>query len=344
MTETPRHAVNNFDLIRVIAALQVLVFHAIEHLSIDSLRVFGDWTSYLPGVPIFFVVSGFLISRSWERAPSARHYFANRLLRIYPALWVCLAVSIAIFLAAGVRPPLAPFAVWLAAQLTIGQFYNPDFLRGFGVGVVNGSLWTIVVELQFYIVLPLLALLARRIRGGWWWLAGLALVSMLVSRVIVGDRATITQKLLDVTLAPYLFFFLVGVVGQRLARRYPGLFERRLLAWLAAYAVWIAVERYFLIRGSGGNQLNTISILLVGGVTLSAAFTMPHLSQILRGNDISYGVYIYHMPVINLLLFMGIAGVRGLALTLVLVCALALASWTFIERPALALKRYSARW
>jgi peptidoglycan/LPS O-acetylase OafA/YrhL len=40
------------------------------------------------------------------------------------------------------------------AQLSIVQFYNPDFLRGYGVGVLNGSLWTISVELQFYVMLP----------------------------------------------------------------------------------------------------------------------------------------------------------------------------------------------
>src|SRR5438552_3586792 len=96
---------NNFDVLRALAALQVLVRHAIEHLHITSLQSTGAFIDYFPGVPIFFVVSGFLISRSWERAPSVKHYLLNRGLRIYPALWICLGVSVLIFLSAGVRPP-----------------------------------------------------------------------------------------------------------------------------------------------------------------------------------------------------------------------------------------------
>jgi peptidoglycan/LPS O-acetylase OafA/YrhL len=92
-------------------------------------------------------------------------------------------VSVACFLASGVRPDSAGrFLACLAAQLTIGQFYNPAFLRGFGVGVLNGSLWTIPVELQFYLLLPLLALFARRRPAGWVVLAVTACVIMWAAR------------------------------------------------------------------------------------------------------------------------------------------------------------------
>jgi peptidoglycan/LPS O-acetylase OafA/YrhL len=336
--------VNNFDLIRAIAAMQVLVRHAIEHMHVERLQALGGIIDYLPGVPIFFVVSGFLITRSWERAPSAMHYAMNRVLRIYPALWICLGLSILIFLSAGVRPPsTGALLVWVLGQLSIVQFYNPPFLRNFGVGVLNGSLWTIAVELQFYLALPVLAYLARRQRWGWWPLTVAALTLMLVLRPLMLGRVTMTEKLIGVTVFPYLFFFLMGALAQQIFRTRSRWFVRTFVWWALTYVAWVVVERQFGVAGSGGNELNPVSIVLVAGLTISAAYTMPALSHRLHGNDISYGIYIYHMPVINLLLFHGIAGIGGLFATLVIVGALAILSWKIIEKPALGLKRYSAR-
>lgn len=96
--------VNNFDLLRLLAALQVAVVH-----SIGILKPTGYFASLLgvcldrfPGVPIFFVISGVLISKSYERSDSLRDYLRNRCLRIFPGLWVCLVVSVAVILALGV--------------------------------------------------------------------------------------------------------------------------------------------------------------------------------------------------------------------------------------------------
>ena len=154
--------INNFDLIRLFAAAQVVIVHGVDHLGVRGVDRFIDLISYFPGVPIFFTISGFLISKSWERSPDYKSYFRNRLLRIYPALWVCLFFTITIFITSGVRFDFGEFAAWLAAQLTFFQFYNPEFLRTFGVGVMNGSLWTIPVELQFYFLLPFLYLLCKQ--------------------------------------------------------------------------------------------------------------------------------------------------------------------------------------
>jgi len=68
---------NNFDLLRILAATQVLYFHTIFHLKIDA----PSWTlvfQYFPGVPIFFVISGYLVSASYERSESLMRYFWNR--------------------------------------------------------------------------------------------------------------------------------------------------------------------------------------------------------------------------------------------------------------------------
>ena len=139
---------NNFDLIRLLAATQVAMLHSIEHLEVPI----GDWKlliAYVPGVPAFFFISGFLISASWERNPNIRIFFANRFLRIFPGLWAAtlLAVTTLLIFGSGVdiRGNLSTFVLWFLTQSTIFQAWTPDFLRGYGVGAVNGSLPIIAV-------------------------------------------------------------------------------------------------------------------------------------------------------------------------------------------------------
>ncbi len=336
--------VNNFDLIRFFAALQVVVAHGAYYLHAPIWNPVGVVLGFLPGVPIFFVISGFLISLSWERAPSPASYVRNRLLRIYPALWVCLAISILIFLSAGVRAGSVEFTTWLAAQATIVQFYNPAFLRPFGIGVLNGSLWTIPVELQFYVLLPFLALVARKHPSRWLLLSIVAAVAMIFARTGLGVRDTMLQKLLAVSIVPYLFYFLVGVLMRYAYERHPAIFRGQAFGWIAVYAIWALIEVHFSIPGANGNLLNVVSLILIATLIISGAFSAPALSRrVLRGNDISYGMYIYHAPILNLLVAHQIGGGRGFALFFVTVVIFAFLSWRLVEKPMLSLKRNPLR-
>ncbi len=157
---------NNFDLLRLGAALA----SGIGARCVPPRGPEGWWgrvSLLIPGVPIFFFISGFLISRSYESNSRLDEYFRNRALRIYPALVVCTALSLLSVTVAGyfatVESPSAHFVAWILGQITVLQFYNPDFMRAFGTGVLNGSLWTITVELQFYVLIPLLYWVFRQL-------------------------------------------------------------------------------------------------------------------------------------------------------------------------------------
>src|SRR3984957_14474576 len=131
--------INNFDLIRLLAASQVAVVHAMSAFKIYDIHAiaFNLGMRMFPGVPIFFVISGFLISKSYERSTSLRDYYRNRCLRIFPALWVCLVASLGVILLAGVSvlgpvTTRASVACW-TAPMSLYQQFGPDFLQPVGM-------------------------------------------------------------------------------------------------------------------------------------------------------------------------------------------------------------------
>lgn len=350
-------ATNNFDLLRLLASFQVVYFHAVWHLRIgfgDAGKAFNHVFDFFPGVPIFFVISGFLISKSYERSSSLRSYARNRFLRIYPALWVSFAASLALLGVVGllgaafVATP--QFAAWVVAQLTFAQVYSPAHLRQFGIGTLNGSLWTIPVELGFYVAVPIVYLALRRLSrlAGDLLLAGVALASYTIWWAATnhpGHDSVLWLKMLLVSSVPYFYMFLFGVLLHRNFARVRRLFEGKVLFWTAGYiGLMLAIDALFGPSRKTSFPLVLASHLGLAGFTMSFAFSGQWLSErVLRGNDISYGLYIYHMLVVNLFVHYGAVGrARHAVLAVALSLAVATLSWRLVESPALRLKR-SAR-
>jgi peptidoglycan/LPS O-acetylase OafA/YrhL len=346
--------VNNFDLLRLLAALQVALVHGIGILKPAGYfaHLLGAGLNRFPGVPIFFVISGVLISKSYEHSASLRDYLRNRCLRIFPGLWVCLVVSVAVILALGVGsfgPITAPdWLLWWAKQMSIFQGSRPAFLKQLSTGL-NGSLWTIPVELEFYIVLPALyGILRLRRRLGNMRLLAIALASLAVQLLIVSGHRSVGQaraySLLQVTLAPYLWMFVVGISIQRNWSTVRGWLVGRAHWWGLGYLL-LCVAAGWLHIGTGGNNPSPVFLLPLAGLIVSLAMSAPQLSgRILRHHDLSYGLYLYHMLVINLLV--GLAAPSGWAsfgAAIMVSLGLAALSWTLIEKPYLTDKRGSLR-
>jgi peptidoglycan/LPS O-acetylase OafA/YrhL len=345
---------NNFDLIRLAAALQVACMHTATELGVPApgspLRVIAEW---FPGVPIFFFISGFLISKSFEKNSVLREYTQNRFLRIYPGLAVCFLLSVAsvgltgYFATVQVSP--VDVLLWIAAQLSVAQFYNPDFMRHYGLGVLNGSTWTITVELQFYLLVPLMYSILR-------WerlsrsrfnliLGGLILGFMIVNQVYMHaaeyHSRPLWYKFLGVSFAPWFYMFLTGVLFQRNFGEIQRWLGGRFIPVVGAYCA-LALMASRIFGWDFGNSLNPLLFIALGVVTFTAAFSYSSLSdRLLRRNDLSYGVYIYHAPVINVLLATGVsASWIGFPLAIATTFGLAYLSWCFVEKPALNLKRH----
>lgn len=345
---------NNFDLIRLGAALQVAIGHTASFYGLwEMLGLAGNALNVFPGVPIFFVISGLLISRSYESSGVLGDYLWNRALRIFPALWVCLVVTVALTIAfalpsIGDARPLRWLA-WWSAQMSVAQFWGPAFLHGLPTGGINGSLWTITIELQFYVFLPLLyAWLRLRRSTGNFALALLAMPSLALYVVM-----TMRQEWLGgprqfgvavLTLPAYLWIFTLGILIQRNFATLRPLLAGKLHWWLAGYAVVTVLAHRAGLRVAG-NAINPVSLVVLAGLVSSAAFTLPNLGERLLGrNDVSYGLYIYHAPVLNVLLAAALIP-PPLAIPVCVALALALAalSWWAVEKPFLRLKRRALR-
>ena len=337
---------NNFDLIRLFAASQVAISHIASHLGVEGSLL--GVLSLFPGVPIFFFVSGYLIYGSYEQSnknPNPNlNFFVKRFLRLFPALWLCFVLSIVSIWASGylseVDFSISEFAIWAITQNTVFQFYNPDFMRGYGVGVINGSLWTISVELQFYILTPLLFILLNKVRSHYVVLVLLFLVVANVSNTHFNEELNVYQKLIRVSFAPWLYMFMLGSLAYKYSSLVGVVQRINFLILIVLFAV-----SYFAIKDYGwGNGINPISYLLLAALVLKAAYTKPSLSDaLLKKNDISYGIYIFHMPIVNYLMYQNIMGIKGLVLAVIATLVVSTLSWFYYERRFLALKKSALR-
>lgn len=337
---------NNFDIIRLFAASEVAISHTASHLNIEHpiLSILG----YFPGVPIFFFISGYLIYQSYAniKENNPRIFFTNRFLRLYPALCFCFFITVlSLYLCGYIQTQnftQKDFAVWVFTSLTFFQFYNPDFLRGYGVGAINGSLWTISVELQFYILTPLLFIGYKRYRKTSVAIA-IMLLSVNVANTFLNEKDSIVLKLLSVSFVPWFYMFMLGAfisINEYL--------RKKILAVNPSIYFVIYVATYFVAteyKLGTGNGINFVSYLLLCLLVLRLAYANPTLSnRILKGNDISYGVYIYHMPIVNLWLFYKIQGTTtSLVAALASTVSIATISWFLIEKPSLKLKKMALR-
>jgi len=236
------------------------------------------------------------------------------------------------------------FAIWFVSQVSFVQFYNPDFLRAFGDGVVNGSLWTIPVEMQFYILTPLLIVLFAKKRSLFYILLLVSLLfnnvhNMEIDKVFAGEYA---HKLMAVTFLPWIYMFMLGALLNMYWHILERFFVGKFWIWLGLYSAAGALNFGFPIRIEG-NAIILPWVLLISGLIMSAAFTNNKLAELcLRKNDISYGIYIYHMPIFNFAIQMGLLeNIAWRWFWVLSVLVVAFTSWKIVEKPALRLKNYS---
>jgi peptidoglycan/LPS O-acetylase OafA/YrhL len=346
-----------FDLVRLVLAFLVLVSHTFPlggfNGGREPMSPLAPKALTLGGFAVggFFALSGLLVGRSaLRRRPGS--YARARFARLMPALWVSILFSAFVAAALGWRHehgafggflttrPDGPFGyVARAATLPVDFFHgiadvfvhDTPYGRATGGSWINGSLWTLPYEVRCYVVIGIVALIAKRYGSRLTisisWLVAFALAVGYAKRVdftrfVVGPYA-------DRQLIAFLFVFLTGTLVAVWADRI-GLF-----GWVPAGALLIA-----LIAGRSHSMFlaEHLSQAAMALVLPPIAAMLGPVAKLLAGIDISYGLYLYAWPMQQLVAMYHWAA-RPLTFVMasaVLAAACAAASWFLIEQPVMA--------
>lgn len=303
--------IRSLDGLRAVAALSIVVFHTLLFIQFEytplSIAFNHSWYYLATGVHLFFVLSGFLLFLPYVRAlldgkqlPSARRFYRRRALRILPAYWVCLAILVAL----KVYMRGVPFSLGdVAAHIALINDSFPQFNRDY-----DGPFWTLAVEAQFYLLLPLMALLVARVAGGrrspWRVAGGIALLIAGALALRLADTLVLASLPPSTVLteSPGGIFVLVtmGMQGKYLEVFAVGMF--------CALLYVLTVERHML----SASRLRQLSLVALVGMTICLVITIPHLD--LAGLMVSPGAQ-WGADVISYPLLVGL-GYGGLLLAI----------------------------
>lgn len=339
--------------LRGVASAWVAAFHAWQFAGQPAFAASTLLAVGYFGVDLFFVLSGLLLGLPFARACHARRrlrlwpFWRNRLCRVLPALWV----QVLVLLAAAAWMGKA-FAGWRE----IGGHLSLSFNLWRNDSVINPVHWSLPVEWDFYLLLPVLALLYRR-RAGLWAGALAALVLSIGVRVAcvaalqLGGEEGIDAYRWIIQLPARLDQFFAGmIVAGCLAGG-----ARRGAAWaagagiaLVALAAWAAAGHADIVVEVATPWLYVhFSVLAAGfaGLAYAAAVAPGSIgSRLLSGRPlaflgmISYSLYLWHYPVLSAMSALA-GGALGAPLAtllaLPLVVAISWASYRWVERPFL---------
>jgi peptidoglycan/LPS O-acetylase OafA/YrhL len=341
------------DGVRAIAVSLVLFGHTVEHDEFQSLCHIGEECTYV-GICLFFVLSGYLITRLLIREEdssgnvSLPYFFMRRGLRLFPALWLYLAVVY-----------LCWSRGWLPDHAWYSFFSSLLYVRNIvGHGHETHHLWSLSIEEQFYLIWPILFVLFARRNG--WRLAVAVLVILVVFswRWYAWIHGLVHYGKLYVRSD---FRFDSPMIGCSLAlieRLWPRSFlplnatrwhsDLAFLTGVGGAIGWVAYETHYgQVWGLDSTVLSLLAALAIcsqvgmGHGVIRVALTCPPVTFLGR---ISYGVYLWQQ------LFLGnlvepLTVVRRFPVNLVATFATALSSWYFLEKPILSYKntRYHRR-
>jgi peptidoglycan/LPS O-acetylase OafA/YrhL len=339
---SPRLARNNFHLIRLLCALVVCVYHAAELSQYPQIAWVPNYLSPNVALNSFFIISGFLISLSYQRSEHIALFFQKRFFRIYPAYFFVVVGTAGIFWGISTKSLSEYFssAWWkyLWTNLLLLNFLQPTLPGVFTENRfpdINGSLWTIKVEAFLYTTVPVLSFLSRKLFGKATILATYAAASgvcVLLDYLFKVHHLQIFYHLSREVVGP-LSYFLAGA----LIFHYLPLFERYAKSFLLCGLIGLAVCEVL--------PLPLISPISLAVVIIFASL-FGYLGNFEKFGDFSYGVYILHFPVVQLCLqtmwfknhpWLYVATVVGTAL------GGAFALWHLIERPFLAASSHYRR-
>lgn len=336
---------NNFDILRLLCAVFVIVSHSYALLGLNDNELLHRLTNNILwsdlGLCGFFTISGYLIYKSLIESKNIWSYLGKRILRIFPGLLVCLILVVLAcsFVYSGEGNywnqkesytfVLNNFLLYPIQGDISGVFEsNP-------ISTVNGSLWTLPYEFTMYIILILLLLLRNNQVKKVLVAIGICAL-ILKNTMFVNNFSNTDMFYINVgSFSRFAQYFAVGVLLQMIS----------ISCWSKKIKTTISIVSTLLSVGFIVFQITSLAMLclsilfiLFGEMCCEKIYNFIH-----KIGDLSYGTYIYAFPISQILILLfnlKISPTILTMLTLLFVLPIAYLSWRFVEKPALALKKY----
>lgn len=325
---------NNLTFIRIVAALSVIYGHT-------SAIVAGspaDWVAVTTGyaflggvaVDLFFLISGFLVTASILNG-GIKNYVISRVLRIYPALWVNLILVTfvlgSIVTTLSVTEYLINKDVWNyfkgLAFTYKGGFFLPGVFTLNHNQAVNGSIWSVLIEVWLYIIVALFYITGIMRSRSIFNAVFFVLIVMIWS-----DKSFMPEVLRSATNLHLCLLFYIGAF----------LYVNRDSVPVSPYFMLISLLLAGITLGTEKFEYGYILLLVTFFCTVSF---LKQFSWMDKWGDYSYGVYLYGWPAQQLTVwaFPNFSGIQNCltASTIALICGVA--SWHLVEKRALRVKK-----
>lgn len=320
---------NNFDFLRVVFALTVALAHLIELSQIQAFQEYKIFFNTRLAIDGFFVISGFLIAKSYESNKNFKVYVTKRIKRIVPAyaflILVC-AVFFSFISTYSFSNYFSSLQFWkyLVANLSFQNYIEPclpGVFEGNLTCAVNGALWTIKIEEAFYLLLPVFYYLIDSKKVNIYVLSILIYVSSIVyfNYFVHADMYRIAKQLPGA-----LAFFVTGVVFYR---NFSFLYKWRHHIIIPCIILFV-LEQYVYTT----QILKPISY---GFMVFYMAYSFKYLNNFGKYGDFTYGIYIYHFPLIQIFVYYNLFErynyILASILVLLLVLVASILSWYLLE-------------
>jgi peptidoglycan/LPS O-acetylase OafA/YrhL len=328
---------NNFDFLRVVFASTVALSHLIE---LSDVQIFQPYIKYFNtrlAIDGFFVISGFLIAKSFQNSANVKEYIIKRVKRILPAYTILILVSaIALsFISTNSYSfyfTSMQFWKYLSVNLIFQNYIEPCLPGVFEINkicAINGALWTIKIEEAFYLLVPIFYWLVKSKKQNFYFLVILVYVASVTyyNYFMFLDNYKIAKQLPGA-----LAFFAVGMLFHN---NFSFILKWKNYFIIPCLALFI-LEEYFI-------KTQILKPLTFGFMVFYIAYNFNFLNTFGKYGDFTYGIYIYHFPIIQVFVYFGLFSLYNpffvSSIILIIIFIISVLSWHFIELPFLSKSR-----
>lgn len=332
----PNSRVGEIDLLRFFAAISVVFFHysfrsyAAGEINFFPYAALSDVSKYgYLGVELFFIISGFVILMSAARG-NFRDFFISRVVRLYPAFWICCSLTFLVIVFWGGPKFSFSFSDYLVNMTMLGGFL--------GFPSIDGSYWSLFIELRFYALVSFVLLIGK-VRHA----QSIVIAWLILSIILEFYPIRILRSLFVVN---YSAFFIAGAMYFIIWSK--GLSFARILAVVASWllAIYRSIEQLPDLNKSYGVHFDPFIVAgIISAFFVSFFFIVMRQTGVFGRRDwglagsLTYPLYLIHQK-IGVIVFSGAYEFVNLHIlfwgVLAAVLLLSYLICRFVERPLMA--------